>query len=132
MRGIETQRLLTLLTFDLIFILVSQVRSYTEHFRSKCNDIISWLSQPNYFPGFTEGWATYVEYPLLANDTDIYSNTTNKNVLLQKYGMLKYQVITITHNNLLWCCGGKAKNTKIWNYAINSRTVQLSRIIVLL
>lgn len=75
---------------------IAQVRSYIEKFRSKCNDIISWLSRPNYFPGFTEGWATYVEYPLLANDTDIYSNASDKNVLLQKYGMIKYQVMIIT------------------------------------
>ena len=64
-----------------------------ETFQSKCNDVISWISTPNYFPGFTEGWATYVEDPLMTNDTDIYNNTTDKNVVLQKYGMLKYQVI---------------------------------------
>jgi len=69
-----------------------------ESFRSKCNDVISSISRPNYFPGFTEGWATYAEYPLMTNDTDIYSNTannSNKNVVLQKYGMLKYQVMMI-------------------------------------
>ncbi|KAJ7377642.1 hypothetical protein OS493_027719 [Desmophyllum pertusum] len=70
-----------------------EVRSYIATFRSKCNDVISWLSRPNYFPGFTEGWATYAENPVMANDTDIYNNTSNKNVLLQKYGMLKYQIL---------------------------------------
>lgn len=75
--------------------LFTQVRSYLETFRSRCNDVISWISGPNYFPGFTEGWATYVEHPLLTNDTDIYDNSTDKNVVLQKYGMLKYQVVMV-------------------------------------
>ena len=85
-----------------------QVRSYVENFRSECNDVISWISRPNYFPGFTEGWATYAEYPLMTNDTDIYNNTTDKDVVLQKYGMLKYQVMTKTIvvrvSVTLWCC----------------------------
>lgn len=67
-----------------------------ETFRSECNDVISWISRPNYFPGFTEGWATYAEYPLMTNDTDIYNNTTDKDIILQKYGMLKYQVMSST------------------------------------
>ncbi|KAL9959270.1 hypothetical protein ACROYT_G032580 [Oculina patagonica] len=70
-----------------------EVRSYMETFLSKCNDVISWLSGPNYFPGFTEGWATYVENPVMSDDTDIYDNKTDKKVLLQKYGMLKYQIL---------------------------------------
>lgn len=28
----------------------------------------------------------------MANDTDAYVNTSDKDILLQKYGMLKYQV----------------------------------------
>lgn len=73
-----------------------------ETFLSKCNDVISWLSGPNYFPGFTEGWATYVENPVMSDDTDIYDNKTDKNVLLQKYGMLKYQVMIVHFHNVIF------------------------------
>lgn len=56
--------------------------------------MVAWLSAPNYFPGFTEGWVKYIENPVMTNDTYIYHNTTtDKNVLLEKYGMLIYQVI---------------------------------------
>lgn len=87
--------------------LFTQVRSYMETFRSRCNDVISWISGPNYFSGFTEGWATYVEHPLMTNDTDIYDNSTDKNIVLQKYGVLKYQVMMvklIRITNLKHCC----------------------------
>ena len=69
-----------------------QVQGFSENFDDSCRDAISWISDENYLPSFTEGWATYVEYPLMAEDTDAYSNTQDKQVLLQKYGMLKYQV----------------------------------------
>ena len=69
-----------------------QVQSFTEYFEDDCTDAIHWMSSHNYFPGFTEGWATYVDYKLLPDDTDIYSNTLDKEVLLQKYGMIHHQV----------------------------------------
>ena len=69
-----------------------QVQGFSENFGDSCRDAISWISDENYLPSFTEGWATYVEYPLMVEDTDAYSNTQDKKVLLQKYGMLKYQV----------------------------------------
>lgn len=69
-----------------------QVQGFSENFGDSCRDAISWISDENYLPSFTEGWATYVEYPLMVEDTDTYSNTQDKQVLLQKYGMLKYQV----------------------------------------
>ena len=69
-----------------------QVQGFSENFGDSCRDAISWISDENYLPSFTEGWATYVEYPLMVEDTDAYSNTQDKQVLLQKYGMLKYQV----------------------------------------
>lgn len=71
-----------------------QVHSFIEYFEDNCTDPIHWMSAANYFPGFTEGWATYVEYELLPQDTKLYSNTLDKQVLLQKYGMVYYQVIT--------------------------------------
>ena len=74
--------------------MITQVRGYLENFRGKRRDVVTWLGTPNYFPGFTEGWATQIENPVMTNDTDIYHNiTTDKKVLLQKYGMLKYQAI---------------------------------------
>jgi len=71
-----------------------QVHSFIEYFEGDCTDPIHWMSVPNFFVGFTEGWATYIEYELLPQDTNLYSNTLNKEVLLQKYGMIYYQVIT--------------------------------------
>lgn len=71
-----------------------QVHSFIEYFEGDCTDPIHWMSVANYFPGFTEGWATYIEYELLPQDTKLYSNTLDKEVLLQKYGMIYYQVIT--------------------------------------
>ena len=68
------------------------MQGYSDNFGETCDDAVSWISSPNYLPSFTEGWATYVEYPLMAKDTDAYANTLDKHVLLQKYGMLKYQV----------------------------------------
>lgn len=70
-----------------------EVQGYMDNFGDNCEDVISWISSSNFVAPFTEGWATYVEYPLMAKDTDIYSNTSDKNVLLQKYGMLKYQIL---------------------------------------
>ena len=70
-----------------------QTQSYIEHFEDTCQDPIHWLAEYNYFPGFTEGWATYVEYELIPQDTNLYSDTSDKEVLLQKYGMIYYQVI---------------------------------------
>ncbi|KAK2571317.1 hypothetical protein P5673_003897 [Acropora cervicornis] len=70
-----------------------EVQGYAENFADDCDDIISWISSPNYLPSFTEGWATYVENPLMVEETDVYANLQDKNVLLQKYGMLKYQIL---------------------------------------
>jgi len=70
-----------------------EVRGFEENFVDSCNNVISWISAANYLPFYTEGWATYVEYPLIAKDTDAYVNTLDKDVLLQKYGMLKYQIL---------------------------------------
>lgn len=69
-----------------------QVQGFSENFEDSCGDAISWISSGNYLPSYTEGWATYVEYPLMARDTNAYVNTRDKKILLQKYGMLKYQV----------------------------------------
>lgn len=70
-----------------------EVQSYTEYFQDSCKDPIHWLGAYNYFPGFTEGWTTYTEYQLLPRDTNLYSDTSNKEVLLQKYGMIYYQLL---------------------------------------
>ena len=70
-----------------------KVQSYTEYFQDSCKDPIHWLGASNFFPGFTEGWTTYIEYELLPQDSNLYSDTSDKEVLLQKYGMLYYQVI---------------------------------------
>jgi uncharacterized protein (DUF885 family) len=40
-----------------------------------------------YFPGFSEGWATYSEYPLVGEDIDAYRDD-----LMSKYGMVQQEV----------------------------------------
>lgn len=78
--------------------LLVQVHSFIEYFEGDCTDPIHWMSAVNYFTGFTEGWATYVEYQLLPKDTKLYFSTTlNKELMLQEYGMIYYQVITGLH-----------------------------------
>ena len=58
-----------------------------EHFRDKCGGLPSWIDKMGYYVVFIEGWALYSENPLLSKDVDLY-----KDNLLQKYGMLKWQV----------------------------------------
>lgn len=70
-----------------------EVHSYIEYFEDSCNDPIHWLEKANFFPGFTEGWTTYVEYQLLPEDTNLYSDNQDKEILLQKYGMIYYQLL---------------------------------------
>lgn len=70
-----------------------EVHSYIEYFEDSCNDPIHWLEKANYFPGFTEGWTTYVEYQLLPQDTNLYSDNQDKEILLQRYGMIYYQLL---------------------------------------
>eukprot|EP00794_Sanderia_malayensis_P009549 gene9550-10536_t len=66
----------------------TQVQGFAEHFSgSSSKDVIDWLNSETYYTAFTEGWALYAENPVLAQGTDIY-----KNRLLQKYGMLKWQI----------------------------------------
>lgn len=81
------------LRFILCFVWL-QVQSFVEFFQDDCTDAIHWLSAYNFFSAMTEGWATYVEGELLPQDTNLYTNTLNKEVLLQKYGMIYYQVST--------------------------------------
>ena len=64
------------------------MQGFYEHFSTSASgDAIDWLNKETYYTAFTEGWALYAENPLLAQETDIY-----KNNLIQKYGMLKWQI----------------------------------------
>ena len=58
-----------------------------EHFKDKCGGFPKWLDDQTYYTAFTEGWALYAENPLIAQQTDTY-----KENLMQKFGMLKWQV----------------------------------------
>lgn len=60
---------------------------HVEHFADKCGGVPAWLDKNTYYTAFTEGWGLYSENPLLSDDTDTY-----KDNLLQKYGMVKWQV----------------------------------------
>ena len=81
--------------FDISFLIlnlqpfqfITQVQGLTEHFRDKCGGPEGWLDDKTYYTAFTEGWALYAENPLIAQGTDIY-----KDNLMQKFGMLKWQV----------------------------------------
>ncbi|KAL9986419.1 hypothetical protein ACROYT_G000566 [Oculina patagonica] len=66
----------------------TQVQGYIEHFRDSCGGVIGWLDSVTYYTAVKEGWGYYAEYSLIGQDTDIY-----KNEPMQKYGMLKWQVI---------------------------------------
>lgn len=61
-----------------------------EHFRDKCGGVPRWLDQETSYIAFIEGWALYAENPLLSDDTNLYDDD-----LLQKYGMVKWQVCTV-------------------------------------
>ena len=61
--------------------------AHIEHFSDQCGGYPKWLDSATYYTAFTEGWGLYSENPLVSDDTDTY-----KNNLLQKYGMLKWQV----------------------------------------
>jgi len=65
----------------------TQVQGLTEHFRDKCGGPEGWLDDKTFYTAFTEGWALYAENPLIAQDTDVY-----KENLMQKFGMLKWQI----------------------------------------
>ena len=62
----------------------------TEHFRDSCggSNYNRWLDEAAYYTAFTEGWTLYAENPLIAQDTDTY-----KDEPMQKFGMLKWQVM---------------------------------------
>lgn len=83
-----------------------EVQSFEELFRDDCNDAIHWLAKPNFFPAMTEGWAAYTEGELLPKSTRLYLNILDKNLLLQKYGMIFYQILyavrTIVDIDLNW------------------------------
>ena len=64
-----------------------QVQGFEELFADKCADVVSWLNSASYYTAFTEGWALYVENPLIAEETDVYDNNP-----LELYGMLKWQI----------------------------------------
>ncbi|XP_020917030.1 uncharacterized protein LOC110254389 isoform X2 [Exaiptasia diaphana] len=65
----------------------TQMQGSLENFRGSCKGLPEWLDKQTYYIAFQEGWALYGENPILSHDTDLY-----KSNLLQKYGMLKWQV----------------------------------------
>ncbi|XP_001640303.2 uncharacterized protein LOC5520476 [Nematostella vectensis] len=65
-----------------------EVDGYYDNFIDTNNDAISWLGETTFISGFTEGWATYAETPLVAVDIDAY-----KNDLMSRYGMLQQQIM---------------------------------------
>ena len=71
----------------LLITIYSLLAGHVEHFADKCGGVPAWLDQITYYTAFTEGWGLYSENPILSDDTDTY-----KDNLLQKYGMVKWQV----------------------------------------
>ena len=70
-------------TINYVGVLVGHI----EHFADQCGGVPAWLDTNTYYTAFTEGWGLYSENPVLSDDTDTY-----KDNLLQKYGMVKWQV----------------------------------------
>ena len=75
----------------MVSVLLHQVQGSKDHFRDSCGRVIGWLDSVTYYTAFIEGWALYAENPLIAEDTDTY-----KYEPMQKYGMLKWQVMMYT------------------------------------
>ena len=75
----------------MVSVLLHQVQGSIEHFRDSCGGVIGWLDSVTSYMAFQEGWALYAENPLIAEDTDTY-----KYEPMQKYGMLKWQVMMYT------------------------------------
>jgi len=66
----------------------TQVNGYKVNFaKYGKHDVFEWLSNQTYFPSFSEGWATYSEYPLVGKDIDIYRDD-----IMGRYGMIQQQV----------------------------------------
>jgi len=63
-----------------------QSQGHVENFLDWCGPLVSPLVKTRYI-AFSEGWALYAEYPLIANETDVY-----KDKPLRRYGMLKWQI----------------------------------------
>lgn len=71
----------------LLTTIYSFLAGHVEHFADKCGGVPAWLDKNTYYTAFSEGWGLYSENPILSDDTDTY-----KDNLLQKYGMVKWQV----------------------------------------
>ncbi|XP_048577613.1 uncharacterized protein LOC5510429 isoform X2 [Nematostella vectensis] len=67
----------------------TQDQGFVENFQDSCGGLVGWVEDMtrDSFTAFTEGWGLYAEYPLIAQDTDVYRNEP-----LQRYGMLKWQI----------------------------------------
>jgi uncharacterized protein (DUF885 family) len=66
-----------------------QVQGVKEHFPTKCDKLRQWVLGKNYFAAFSEGWATYIEKDVVDLDMKFYCEND-----IQRYGMLKHQVLT--------------------------------------
>lgn len=55
-----------------------------------CGGPIGWIASSTIYLAFSEGWALYVENPLIPEYTKMYEND-----LISKYGMLKWQVSSL-------------------------------------
>ena len=60
---------------------------HIEYFQDSYGGIPKWIDSHTSYIFFAEGWGLYAENPLIAKDTNTYEGN-----LMQKYGMLKWQV----------------------------------------
>lgn len=112
-----------------------EVQSFIEFFEDDCNDAIHWLSANNFFSAMTEGWAVYGEGELLPKDTKLYTDILNKQVLLQKYGMIYYQLLyavrTVADIDLNYNRGSRVQARALYNnYIWEDRTDFVNKDIV--
>jgi uncharacterized protein (DUF885 family) len=74
--------------------LLLQVQGVKEHYETDCDELRTWVSNVNYFAAFSEGWATYIEKDVADLDMNVYDDD------MQRYGMLKHQVLFKTFEHL--------------------------------
>ena len=60
---------------------------HVEYFQDSYGGIPKWIDSQTFYTFFAEGWGLYAENPLIAKDTNTYEGN-----LMQKYGMLQWQV----------------------------------------
>ena len=79
-----------------------------EYFKDTYGGVPRWIDDQTYYTFFTEGWGLYSENPVIAEDTNTY-----KEEPMQRFGMLKWQVMT-SFLNLFELEDTSSKTSYLW------------------